>query len=244
VRQFSVFCLAAGIAAALVGPASGGKAGLSGNLCTTVPKGALVALKVTAPCINQKPHVSVQATPLGSVRTVAYRARWGTDGGTVSQPRTYFAAQAIYVQGASAAVAYAQKHFRAEVLAHGIPISSHPLATEDAETAALPQPADRRLHEGHDSRARRPVRPVGLLRGARSIPQTRRPAEPSGRRGERPGTSERNQEVVRRCCQVGDRGPRLTPRREANPRAAPYAEKLGVTSPGRRPTPESHPSPR
>jgi hypothetical protein len=57
VRQFSVFCLAAGIAAALVGPASGGKAGLSGNLCTTVPKGALVALKVTAPCINQKPHV-------------------------------------------------------------------------------------------------------------------------------------------------------------------------------------------
>jgi hypothetical protein len=140
VRQFSVFCLAAGIAAALVGPASGGKAGLSGNLCTTVPKGALVALKVTAPCINQKPLVSVQATPLGSVRTVAYRARWGTGGGTVSQPRTYFAAQAIYVQGASAAVAYAQKHFRAEVLAHGIPISSHPLATEDAETAACHNP--------------------------------------------------------------------------------------------------------
>jgi len=137
VRRIGLCGLSVVVLAAVVGSASGGTLTFSGNLCTTVSKAALAALKVTAPCVSSKPNARVQATPLGSIRTVEYRAVWRKSG---SQPQPYFAAQAIYVHGSAAAVAYAKKHWRAEVINSGTPVSLQPLAYESAETANCHNP--------------------------------------------------------------------------------------------------------
>jgi hypothetical protein len=81
----------------------------------------------------------VQSTPLGSVRTVAYAARVGPYG-SISDPKAHLLIKAIYVQGSAAAVAYAQKGWRAEVLQNGILISSRPFATEYGDTVACHNP--------------------------------------------------------------------------------------------------------
>lgn len=132
----------AAVAAVLVVPsttASTGKTVFSGNLCAAVPAGALAALKISAPCVKQKPLARVQSTPLGSVRTVTYVAGWGSSG-SISNPKATLSIEAIYVHGSAAAVAYAQKAWRAEVLGNGSPVSLQPLATEYADTAACHNP--------------------------------------------------------------------------------------------------------
>jgi hypothetical protein len=130
-----------GSAVVLLSSASG-NAGVklfNGNLCATASKGALAKLKVAGPCVSSKPDTKVQSTPLGSIRTVTYQARWGSFG-TISAPTHHASAEVIYVQGSAAAVAYLQKAFRGEVLANGAPVSMNPLTTEAGDTAACKNP--------------------------------------------------------------------------------------------------------
>src|SRR5437016_1587813 len=110
------FAAVAGLLVVSSTTASSGTAAFSGNLCAIMPAGSLAVLKLTEPCeVKQKGSVRVQSTPLGSVRTVAYAARVGPIG-SVSDPKAYLQIKAISVQGSAAAVAYAQKGWRAEVL--------------------------------------------------------------------------------------------------------------------------------
>jgi hypothetical protein len=134
--------VAAALAAAVILlPAASGDAGamlFNGKLCATASKEALYELKITGPCISSK-DVKVQSTPLGSVRTVTYQARWGSFG-SVSAPKSSATAAVIYVQGPAAAVAIAQNYFRSEVLANGQTVRLNPLTTEAGDTAACHNP--------------------------------------------------------------------------------------------------------
>jgi len=78
--------------------------------------------------------VHVQSTPLGSVRTVSYTARWGSGGA-----HTLYVG-AVYVHGSAAAVAYARNYFRQEVLANGILFRNKPLASESGDTYSCHNP--------------------------------------------------------------------------------------------------------
>jgi hypothetical protein len=130
------------MAAMLVVPsttASAGRTGFSGNLCAAVPAGALKALKISAPCVRQKPLTHVQSTAFGSVRSVTYLAHWRS-GGTFANPKPNLSIEVIDVSGSAAAVAYLGKAWRLQVLANGIPVSLHPLATESGDTATCHNP--------------------------------------------------------------------------------------------------------
>jgi hypothetical protein len=61
------------------------------------------ALKITAPCTSLKPRAHVASTKLGSVRNVAYSARWGTTG-TPGAPRYLASVLVLYFHGSLPAV--------------------------------------------------------------------------------------------------------------------------------------------
>lgn len=135
-RRGSAVLAAALVAAALALPASPAivsKQSFDGNLCKAVSPGSLYQLKIPASCSSHK-VVHVQSTPLGSIRTVTYVAHWG-----FSAAHT-LSAEAIYVHGSAAAVAYARNYFRQEVLANGTPFRLKPLATESGDTYACDNP--------------------------------------------------------------------------------------------------------
>src|SRR4051812_34905300 len=131
---------AATLAAGAAAPVSG-NAGVelfSGNLCATAQKSALSKLKVSNSCVQSR-SAKVRSTPLGSVWSVTYMARWGPLG-TISAPTHHVVFEVIQVQGSAAAIALYAKSFRAEVLANGVPVKLKPLTTEAGDTAACHNP--------------------------------------------------------------------------------------------------------
>jgi hypothetical protein len=135
-----ILLFAAGCAAAAALPVSGSAQvkAFNGNLCTTASKAALNQLKVSGPCVHSTTS-KVNSTPVGSVRSVIYQARWGSLG-TLEAPTHHVTAEVIDVRGSAAAVAYAAKFFRGEVLSNGIPVATKPLTTEIGDTAACHNP--------------------------------------------------------------------------------------------------------
>jgi hypothetical protein len=125
-------------------PAASSVAGtkaFTGDLCSTLSASTIAAppLNISGTCVRGRTKTYEVSTPLGSIRTVSYWARWGSPI-SISAPKSTLSIGVTYASGSSAAIAYVQQHFRGEVLANGTPFSAKPLATDAEETTACHNP--------------------------------------------------------------------------------------------------------
>jgi hypothetical protein len=104
-----------------------------GNPCNLVSASQVSVVHINAPCIRAGTVRMQIHTPLGSVRTASYKARWGG----IDHSLTLVV---HHLQGSAAAVAEALKYWRGAVLGNGALFSGKPLGSELLETFACVNP--------------------------------------------------------------------------------------------------------
>jgi hypothetical protein len=102
-----------------------------GNPCNLVT--SVLAVHITAPCLRAGTVTQQIHTPVGSVRAVTYKARWG--GGDHSLTLVVH-----NLRGSPAVLTAARTYFRGSILENGLLFSGKPLASEFLDTIACVNP--------------------------------------------------------------------------------------------------------